>query len=150
MAKAKLLDDCVLRAKKQAEVFELWYNPERNGETVGIMGLVKQIEERLGVRYVDAGKTSPEQRKRVYDDVILPLTQGRRGYFVAYAVRVTPGFPKDYDFGLRRPCLAVYGSKGAIDVYPHQENAKLEGVRNPVRVLVDVLEFLREFKASFS
>ena len=73
----------------------------------------------------------------------------RGGYFIAYRVRVTPGFPKDYDFGIKRPCLIVYESNRVIDVYPHQEeapipNVELARIATSPRLTVTVLDFLRE------
>ena len=156
-AEARLVYQCALRAKRDGDVFELWYNPKRNGETTEIVGLLKEIERQYFVRYIDATKSSMEQRKKFYYDIILqPWKRRRRNYFVAYPMRVTPGAPKDYDFRLRRPCLIIYANNRVIDIYPHQEKVSIPSAEEgkitlpKIKLMITALRFLREFRARFS
>lgn len=85
--------------------------------------------------------------------ILQPWKNRRRNYFVAYAVRVTPGFPKDFNFGAKRALLIIYGDSQVVDVYPHQEKVPLPGAEKgiitlpKVKIMVTVLRFLREFEA---
>jgi len=116
----RILSQCLQRAI-QARALELWYNPhEKNSEQEEVLTLLEKPGERYEVRLVDATRTTCEGRKQFYYEVVLqPYNRGRRGYFVAYLVR---GTPKDYDFGVERPLLIVYGDADqVIYIYPHQE-----------------------------
>jgi len=152
-AEARLIHRCASRAKRNGRVFELWYNPNMNGEITQALKLLKEIEKQCFVRYIDATKSSLEQREKFYNDVILqPWRRRRKDYFVAYPVRVTPGLPKDYDFGLKRPCLIIYDlNNQVVDIYPHQERISIPSAERgiitlpKIKIMVSVLEFLREF-----
>lgn len=154
-AEARLIHQCALRAKRNGEVFELWCNPSMDEETREILQLLKQVETRYVVHYIDGTNTTSEQREKFYYNVILqPWRKRRKDYFVAYPVRVTPGFPKDFDFGIKRPCLIIYGNNEVVDIYPHQEKVSIPSDKRgiitlpKIKIMVTVKEFLRKLKAT--
>lgn len=153
-AEARLIHRCVLRAKRKGQVFELWYNPSTDKEMREILQLLKQVEKRYVVLYINGTRKSPEQREKFYYDVILqPWKKRRRNYFVAYPVRVTPGFTKEFDFGVERPCLVIHENTWVVDIYPHQEKVSIPSAEGgiitvpKIKIMVTILEFLREFEA---
>ena len=149
----RLIHQCALRAKREGQVFELWYTPSMDKEMREILRLLKQVEKRYVVRYIDGTRKSPEQSEKFYYDVILqPWKERRRNYFVANPVRVTPGFPKDFDFGVKRPCLVIYKNTSVVDIYPHQEKVSIPGTERgiitvpKIKIMVTVLENLWRWK----
>ena len=160
-ARKKLTLDCALRAKREADVLELWYKPDPKAhsqhiEYTEIMNLLQQIEEtaKYTVRRIDATELSDRERKNFYDSVILQWhdeTQ-KPGYY-SYPLRTTPGSAKDYDFGVKRPIMVVYRTlkkySNVVDVYPHQEKTLIPDPKlslladSASRLTVSVRDFLK-------
>jgi hypothetical protein len=158
----KLALDCALRAKREAHILELWYNPDPRAQSEHIeypeiMKLLQEIEatSEYDVERLDATKLSDEERKNFYDNVILRWHDEKRkpSYYFAYPLRTTAGSQKDYDFGVKRPIMVVYRNLKAysnmIDVYPHQEKTLVLDAEPALfagagsKLTVTVADFLR-------
>jgi hypothetical protein len=161
-ARKKLAQKCAFRAKREADILELWYNPDPRAQSEHIeypeiMELLHQIEAtaRFIVKRIDATELSAHERKSFYDEVILRWHDRTRkpGYYFSYPLRTTSRSAKDYDFGVKRPIMVVYRNpkkySNVVDVYPHQERTRMPDAELPMlapstwRLTVSVANFLR-------